>query len=347
LSIIAFQPTLRPALPCVHGPIEYHEQCAVFIRIDEIIRAAGLEKEFIALAVKEHAEELAKLSPKQVERFVRYSALALRCNIARINLGLSLREFTVRAADSPLLQWFLETNEMDKIKSPSKSAADRFSRWLSDGALRQMNDKLITLLAAPAPQGQAAPLGLEKPVVCDEVFFDATCLKVNIHFPVDWVLLRDGTRTLMKATVLIRTAGLKERMPQEPLEFLSDMNSLCMKMSAQGRGKDSKRGRKKVLREMKTLQKRITAHARAHRDALETRRAETDLSEGQARVILARIDSVLEQLPAAIKQAHERIIGGRQVKTKDKILSLYDQDINVIVRGKAGAQVDRPAATAA
>ncbi|MEZ5328341.1 MAG: hypothetical protein R3F19_25130 [Verrucomicrobiales bacterium] len=33
----------------------------------------------------------------------------------------------------------------------------------------------------------------------------------------------------------------------------------------------------------------------------------------------------------------ERIIGRRQVPSKEKILSLYDADINVIVRGKLGA----------
>jgi hypothetical protein len=48
---------------------------------------------------------------------------------------------------------------------------------------------------------------------------------------IDWVLLRDAARTLVKATVLVRKHGLKHRMPQEPLDFLSDMNILCMKMS--------------------------------------------------------------------------------------------------------------------
>ena len=46
------------------------------------------------------------------------------------------------------------------------------------------------------------------------------------------------------------------------------------------------------------------------------------------------------KLPTAVKQAHERIIGGRRVANEDKILSLYDDQINVIKRGKAGAQVE-------
>ena len=37
----------------------------------------------------------------------------------------------------------------------------------------------------------------------------------------------------MKATVLIRRAGLRHRMPQEPLGFLSDMNTLRGKSNAE------------------------------------------------------------------------------------------------------------------
>ena len=84
---------------------------------------------------------------------------------------------------------------------------------------------------------------------------------------------------------------------------------------------------------MKTLEKRIAGHARAHMVALKTRRHETDLSEAQAQQIIGRIENVLDQLPAAVKQAHERMIGGRNVANKDKILSLYDDSLNVIVRG--------------
>jgi len=46
------------------------------------------------------------------------------------------------------------------------------------------------------------------------------------------------------------------------------------------------------------------------------------------------------KLDAAIKNAHERIIGGRMVANKDKILSLYEDDVNVIVRRKTGAEVE-------
>jgi len=38
--------------------------------------------------------------------------------------------------------------------------------------------------------------------------------------------------------------------------------------------------------------------------------------------------------------SNERIIGARQAANADKILSLYEPDVRVIVRGKAGAAVE-------
>ena len=58
-------------------------------------------------------------------------------------------------------------------------------------------------------------------------------------------------------------------------------------------------------------------------------------------MILRGMDNVIAQLPEAQRQAHERVIGGRKVPSKDKILSLYENEIHVIVRGKAGAAVER------
>ena len=74
--------------------------------------------------------------------------------------------------------------------------------------------------------------------------------------------------------------------------------------------------------------------------ALKTRRHENELSEAQAQQIISRMEGVLEQLPVAIKQADERIIGGRRIANEEKILSIYEDTVNVIVRGKAGANVE-------
>ena len=342
---IAFQPAFRPPLITVFGSVDYVVQRQLFERIDAILTESKLDGEFLALALKDHGLDPATLTPQRAAAFAQFSFVCLRANIARKLTGLAHREFCARLADSPLLQWFLQVGQIDQVKVFAKSTSHRFENWLKEESLRQINDRLIALCIGPGTGTGTGgeprlPFGLLDPIIVDDAFFDTTCLKTAMHFPVDWVLLRDAVRTLMKGTLCIRKAGLKVRMPQDPADFLRDMNKLCMAMTAQRRAPDSRKRRKAILRQMKKLSKRVQAHAQAHLDVLGSHRAETALSEGQARVIVQRLENVIRQLPAAIKQAHERIIGGRQVKNADKILSLYDDQVEVIVRGKAGAEVE-------
>jgi len=160
-----------------------------------------------------------------------------------------------------------------------------------------------------------------------------------VHLPVDWVLLRDATRTLMKALVLIRRQGLKGRM-EPPAEFLRRINRLSIQMTHSRRHRQSQTERKRVLRGMKRLVRVVGGHARRHRELLAQQWEKTDWTRLQAEQVLGRIDQVLALLPRAQKQAHERIIGGRKVDNAEKILSLYEPDIHVLVRGKAGAEVE-------
>lgn len=310
------------------------------VTIDRLLVEGGVEARFLSLARAEHAAAWADASAAQLQRFARQSVLALRCNVARVLLGLSFRDCAVRAAESSLLQWFLRIGEVDRVRVPAKSSLERFSKWVSEETMTQVHLQLVTQAVTPASAGTAQPLGLTEAVDASEVFLDSTCRKANIHFPVDWVLLRDGTRTLMKATVRIRRAGLKQRMPQEPLEFLRDMNQLALAMSANARRPDARRQRKRTLRQMKALERKVMRHAQAHRDLLAQHWTETALSEKQAHAILRQIEGVLAQLPAAIAQAHERIIGERPVPNAAKIRSLYEAEVEVLKRGKAGANVE-------
>src|SRR5690606_17969408 len=155
-----------------------------------------------------------------------------------------------------------------------------------------------------------------------------------------WVLLRDVSRTLLKGVCLIRSKGLLCRMPCGPKLLQSQMNKLCMEMSHSRRRVDSRKARKRILREMKKWLATTGAHARRHCDKLKRDWQKTDLSEKQAEQIITRIDKMIELIPKVCEQAHERIIGGRPVSNKDKLLSVYDSDVNVIVRGKAGREVE-------
>jgi hypothetical protein len=152
-------------------------------------------------------------------------------------------------------------------------------------------------------------------------------------------LFRDATRTLMKALQLIRDQGLKHRM-EEPPSFLTRINRLCIQMTHAHRTTDTQRHRKKTLRQMDKLVGTVRHHARRHRDLLQQNWRKTQWTQAQAQQVLRRMDLVLEQLPQARKQARQRILQGQAVADQEKILSLYEPDVHVIVRKKAGAEVE-------
>jgi len=350
-SILPFQLPLRQQLPQVQGNVDYQFFRQTLERISALIGAAGIDV-MVVLFCLERAEREARKQAKKAgkryrglsgrqQRWVQKMARqALRCGVARSLMEESYRDFSCRLADSPLLQRFCLLDTLEPIRVPSKSTLERMEKMLPEEVVRNLVSRVVLQAAEVSKEsGGGGAWGLSEPIDMDVYFLDTTCLKANIHFPVDWVLLRDATRTLMKAVALIRKHGLKHRM-QEPGQFIKEMNRLCIEMTHAGRSTDSNRERKRILRLMKQLMKKVRRHAQMHGELLLKRREETSLSEGQAAQILRRLDGVLAKLPEAIRQAHERIIGGRPVNNGEKILSLYEEDLHVIVRGKAGARVE-------
>jgi hypothetical protein len=335
--MIPFPTDLRPRLPIIVGNVDYLTLCRRLEQIESLLQASGLEADFVEQALQDWLKPKPASRPptaRQQQQFQLRSRRALRCTILRTLLQEDYRGFSCALAGSPLYQWFCLVDALDEVRVPSKSELQRFAHWLEAAQMRQMIERL--LLAGMDPVG---PLDLKEPVSLEEYFVDTTALKANVHFPVDWVLLRDATRTLMKAVTLIRREGLKARM-EPPAEFLRRINRLCIEMTHSRRKPESRKERKRVLRGMKKLVKVVGRHARKHRDLLDQEWKKTDWTRRQAEQVLGRIDQVLELLPRAQKQAHERIIGERKVDNAEKILSLYEPNIQVLVRGKAGAEVE-------
>ena len=332
-AIIPFPTELRPALPTIVGNVDYLQFRQRLEQIDQILLRSGVEHAFVLQALQAWLRA-GQAAAQEQQKFQRRARRALRCHLLRTLLQEDLRSFTCALAGNPLYQWFCGIDALDKVQVPSKSELQRFAVMIDASRMRSLIDGLLQ-----AALQKPTALNLENPLTLDDYFLDTTCLKANIHFPVDWVLLRDATRTLMKAVALIRTEGLKERM-ESPEGFLTRINRLSIEMTHARRKRESKKERKRVLRQMKKLIKVVERHARRHRDLLDREWKETSWTRPQAEQVLRRIDGVVELLPQARKQAHERIIGERLVPNAEKILSLYETDTRVVVRGKAGAEVE-------
>ena len=341
-KLIPFQNKLRQVLPVVTGNKDYNNFKNLLMRISEIIELSKIENRAIEYVVQMAEQELkpvSELSDQMLFSIQQKTTLALRCIVARKLTLLSYRAFSIRLAESYLLQHFCQIDHIDKIKVPSKSSLERYEKMFPEEIIRELSAIVIIAATTPVTEIEDNLLKLEEGITMDDYFADSTCVKANIHYPVDWVLLRDATRTLIKAVKVIRKHGLKNRM-DEPSDFINGMNKLCINMTHTKGRKDGKKKSKQIYRIMKQMMKKIASHGLKHQELLESRWQETDLSKKEAKQIIARIENILTQLPEAIRQGHERIIGERLVKDKDKILSLYDENISVNVRGKAGARVE-------
>jgi len=340
---IPFQLELRPeisAIPNIYGASDYQEFREILIKMDHMLQNSHLERRLLDQELTQwlaDAErEITSSTGKQLAFQYKVLRYALRCNIARHLTGESFRKFSIRLADSNLFQWFTGISGFEHRKAASKSALERYDKRFDTVMVdKEIKDWLVTL----SDPKTAESMGLAEPLSFSSTFMDSTCVKANIHFPVDWVLLRDATRSLLSAIKTIRKQGLKHRII-EPAVLMRHMNQWCIEMTHVRRRKDSKQKRKAILRQMKTLSHCIEKHARRYKAMLQNRWSETDWTEVQTQQVICRIDNILNQLPAAIKQAHERMIGERPIKNSDKILSLYEPDIHVLVRGKAGNEVE-------
>jgi hypothetical protein len=327
----AYQQALRPELPTYFVPKEYRELRDTLIEVNRILES-GIEYQFIVQKMQAAGIDPSK---KAAQRFYSRTSKALRyCFLLALN-DYAHRELAVRVSDSLLLQWFTTTDGL--VARPyAKSTIERFEKTFEKEEIEQL---IHTVNRAVSERETAEELILQEELNLSELWADTTCITANIHYPVDWVLLRDATRTLIKSILVIRRHGLKHRI-RPPEQFISEINKVVMDMSHTRRKKDGAKIRKRIFRRMKKLLKTIEAHARRYYQILDQQWDLTDLSRKQAEVVLRRIQNVIDQLPNAIWQAHERIIGERRVDNREKILSFYEPDVRVMVRGKSGAEVE-------
>ena len=192
-QILPFPQDLRPRLPTIVGNVDYQLLRQCLEHIDALLIRSGTERKFVEAALERWGKESqrSKSSAKQQTRFQRRSQRALRCTVLRTLLQEDVRSFSCTLAGNPLFQWFCHIDAIDRVRVPSKSELQRFAQWLPEAQMREVVNHLLR--CALEKPGQ---LRIETALDLDDYFVDSTCVKADIHFPTDWVLLRDGVRTL-------------------------------------------------------------------------------------------------------------------------------------------------------
>jgi len=329
--MLAFQTELCPELPPVVGNQDSYELHALLARIDAVVVQSKLEERFVASF---------PLKNRRTQRQRRRLVSALRCTLIRRLFQLPYRRAACEFSVNYLYQRFCHLIRVDRIYAPSHSTLERYEKKVTPEILQELINHLNHAAAMPTNVPGAHSLNLETPVNLAVEYVDTTALKARVHYPIDWLLLRDAVRTLVLAIIQVRKCAIHARMPKAPEAYLSSMNKLCIQMTHARRTKDAKKIRKKTLRLMKKQLRTVANLAHGHLTKLRNQGAKKGLGVATIIMLEQKLTAILDQVDAVIHQAHERIIGERRVKSKEKILSLYEPDMHVIVRGKANAEVE-------
>ncbi len=334
-KIISLQLEFCNPLPQIVGNRDYTELENLLIKIDYILGSNNFDLKAVRYFFEKHPEI------SQTQKNIKKTIISFRTTILRSLINISYRKFSIELANSQLYRWFCKIDNIaGPIKVPSKTTLERSEKYFSKNFMDDLNKQLTKLSMQDVEKNKETnDIGLEQKMEINKIFLDTTCIETNIHYPVDWKLLLDGVRSLTLAIERIRKIGIKHRMPSPKL-LRSKMNKLSIKITHSQRIKHGKKQRKKAFREMKKITKKVMNHAVRYIQLFENEYKKYKVSEEMKDYIVSRMKSVLEQLPKAIRNAHERVIGGRKVLNKDKIFSLYERETEILVRRKSGKEVE-------
>lgn len=321
--------------PVLSGNKEFNERVSLFKKIDHLLVSGGVENALKLFMINKEELELGhQLEVADQIKLQRNTSLCLRTNIARVLSGRSFKEFAVELSDSFTLQSFCGYDHPSVKKVPSRSKLHTLSQFIPSELINKTIDELSKYLFQKKNN-------LNVEFDCSSLFMDSTCMELNIHHPVDWVLLKDAVITIMKSIKNIRSHGIKHRIAP-PDDFIKQVNNISMAitMTKTVRNGDAKKKRKGLFRKLKALLKTCEGHGNRYLKVLQSKWNSSDLSFKEAEQISNRMINVLSKVDEVIHQAHERVIGERQVRNTQKILSLYEQHAKVYKRGKSGADVE-------
>jgi IS5 family transposase len=257
------------------------------------------------------------------------SETVLRIVICQIVEGSSLREIVVRIDDSNFLRRFVRVHNDPMI---DYSTYCRLKNRVRPETWEQIND---TLAQTAVAQGRISG---------HRTRLDTTAVETNIHWPCDSTLLGDAYRTLSR---------LVERMRSLAPDLVDGRRLQCPKVKrlvqqigrrSRARNAEARREALKPLyTQLITLTYKLNAWCAdiirdstgnlARKNYPDKLRDLISACAGE----MAHFCSLTDQV---MKQAHQRIIEGRQVPNDQKLFSIFEPHTELLIRGKAGKPIE-------
>ena len=334
MNTVSIQPELCRPLSNFRLPKSILQQEQKLLELDDLIQKNRLDIEFLQCCQSEPSLQSH-----------RHKTLLLHFKLVLLQrlFPHSVREMELLLSRNEVMHRFLGISRLDdeSVQPPSKTKINNSGKMFPAELIEKFNQR-ITELALQLQPVDVSDCAEAEPRI--EVWTDTTAIEPNAHYPVDWILLADAVRYFVEKIRTIRKSGLAHlRIMSAAKKWQSKMNHLAIAFRSIQRKKASPQKEKEVkncfrkILDLTRLAKRGMLNVRDH---LDKSRASTRWSEARVEKVLGAVDNLLSNLQDAEKQAVERILKGEQTPNDEKLLSLYEENIRVIHRGKAGKSIE-------
>jgi len=161
---------------------------------------------------------------------------------------------------------------------------------------------------------------------------DTTVVETNIHYPTDSTLLNDGVRVLTR--VMKRIAAVAGKAGAKLRDYSRSVKRRVLEIALASRDKSEKGQAKMKAAYGKLLKttKRVVAQARKFSTEIASK-----VKRGPRKVLRKaqqQLDEMIPRVEQVMQQTRQRVIGG-DTHVKNKIVSMFEPETEVIRKGKA------------
>ena len=205
-------------------------------------------------------------------------------------------------------------------KVPDDKTMGRLARQLGPEAIEKLHRRTVAI-------------ALDKKVIAGrKMRVDTTVVETNIHYPTDSTLMGDGVRVLTRVMKKVATAA-----GEVVTKFRDRSRSVkrrILEIAYASRDK-SEKGQQKIK---VAYGKLLAATSRVVGQAKKFSSEIAGKVKQDQRVVLQKakqqLDEMIPRVQQVMKQARERVLGGN-TRAKNKIVSVFEPDTEVIRKGKA------------
>jgi IS5 family transposase len=155
-----------------------------------------------------------------------------------------------------------------------------------------------------------------------KVRIDSTAVESNIHYPTDAELLWDCIRVIDRIIETIKT-----EYPDLEFEFQNHTRR-CKKRRFKIKNTNKKEHRNKAYKDLLKIAKATSKYTLSCIESL------SNIYDIESQIYKKELENYFEALNTIIDQTELRVINGESVPAEDKLVSIFEQHTDILVKGK-------------